>query len=176
LYLSKELVKLIKENEGVVNLIDIADENYVMRVDIANNELTKPLYEIMELTSKDGIPASADDMAQTYTKLIIDAKIAASAIAGEVVVTALMRVPGTNEYPNFKFDGEVPYELIPLNRALTTNKSVLSGLIYQNLKNQLLSPNSGNRDGESIHDILFSEQVSTESLREFYKKEYTTID
>lgn len=171
IYISKYLCNLIKENEGHVDLVQLIDEPWLMRIDISNNELTKPLYDLMDLTSKKGIPENADEMAQKYTRLLIEADIPTAAIAGEIVVTALMRsIDSDYEYPNFRRNGDVQYRLVPLRTALERNSSINIGLIYQDLKRQLLSPDLYNRKGESVHDALFNEKTDTSSLREFYDK------
>ena len=150
---------------------DMDEDTTLFETMIMNNELTKPLYDLMDLTSKKGIPTDANEMAQKYTRLLIEANIPTAAIAGEIVVTALMRSADSDyEYPNFRRDGNVDYRLVPLRTALEKNSSINIGLIYQDLKRQLLSPDLYVRKGESVHDALFDENIDTSSLREFYNK------
>lgn len=169
IYIAKALRTLINKYEGKVPISELADESYCMRIDISNNELTKPLYEIMDLTSKTINTLTADSMVQKYTELLVEAGIRTPSVGAEFITAALMRDANSNkDFPDFTFDGDVPYQLLTLTQALSKNKSVVVGLLSHYLKNQLLSPDLSERDAESIHDSLFSEQVSTENLKRFY--------
>jgi len=171
IYISKVFNDLLSEHQNSVPISLLADESCVMRIDIQNNELTKPLYELMELTSKRGLPETADAMVQRYVSLLIKADITTPAVGVEMIVAALMRsAEDESSFPDFTFDGDVNYVMVTLDRAIKNSKSINTGLVYKYIKDQLLSPNLDNRTGESVYDILFSEHVSTKSFKDFYNQ------
>lgn len=170
IYVSKLLNELIDEYKGVVPISALAEEPCVMRIDIQNNELTKPLYQLMDLTSSQHLPETADDMVQRYVELLVNSNIETPSVGAEIITAALMRtVDDVTKFPDFTFDGHVDYTLVTLDRAIKGNKSMNTGLLFEYLKDQLLSPSADKRTGESIHDVMFSETVSTKPMQDFYK-------
>lgn len=170
LYMSKTLTSLVDANNGEVKIIDLVDEPYSFRLNVANNELTKPLYDMTDLTSSSKIPPTADEFVQRYVELLVEGEVAAPSIAPEFIVAALMRdTEDMSEFPDFTFDGDVKYINIGLNRALTFNKSIIIGMCYEYREKQLLSPKVSERIGQSPVDTLFYENVSTDRIKKFYE-------
>ena len=108
-----------------------------------NNELTKPLYNLMDLLNKEraeDIDESIDSISQKFLDLLIESKIDANVVAAELIINRLIRsVKNPYERPDFSKEKLEPYMIYTVSRALERNKSPLIGISFQNIKRQLLS-------------------------------------
>ena len=137
-------------------------------MNIMNNELTKPLYGIMNLLNKenkDEIDETIDSISQKFLDLLIESKIDANVIACELIINRLI-VAAKDKYrrPDFNDEELEDYEIVTVSKALTNNKSPLIGISFQNIKRQFLS------------DELFEERDGTAYIDEFYRKEVSTAN
>ena len=170
MFLTEECLDLMKKGRGFVKFRDMDENTTLFELVIMNNELTKPLYELMDLlnTSKKGVTRTYHEMCQKFTELLLEAGIDAMAISGEVIINRLIRKdPDVDfERPDFEADILEPYQIYTVLKALTNNKSALIGLASQDIKKQLLSDDLvTKKTGTSYIDPFFKKRTSTKRLK-----------
>lgn len=173
MYLTDECLELMKKGKGFIKFKDMSEETSLFELIIMNNELTKPLYTLMDLLNrsrKDDEFLTYDMMAQKFTELLVEANIDAMALSGELIINRLIRNdPDDNfERPDFSDrTGVPPYQILTVLAALENNKSALVGISSQYLKRQLLSDDLvTKKTGTSYLDPFFKKDNSTTRLRE----------
>lgn len=172
MFISDDTLMYMKKGKGLIKFQDLDDDVKLFEMQILNNELTKPLYQIMDLLNKekkDNINETIDSISQKFMKLLIEAKIDANFVAGEIIINRLIR-SSDNIYsrPDFSKDEMPPYIIYTVRKALEKNKSPLIGLSYQNIKRQLLSDDFYiERNGTSYIDEFFKPEISTDNLKKY---------
>ena len=173
IFISEDIIAMIKKDKkGLVYFKNLDDDVKLFEVDIENNELTKPLHELMALlnnsSSKD-LTITLSDMAQRMLDILIEANIKANVISAELIINRLVRsLIDPYKRPDFSRDELEPYTIRTVNNALENNKSPLVGLSFQNIKRQLLSDELyTERNGSSYIDPFYKEQVSTDNYKEY---------
>ncbi len=171
LYLSNELLELMnwKKNrekdipffEIPFNEIGIGDKIFV--AEISNNELTKPLYDIMYLLDnqeKRGDFKTADDVAQRMLDLLIESHIDADSIHGETILRSLVRSKADIlNRPNFKSNrSRDDYQVLTVRKALLYHPSVTIALSFQYLTEQFFSPSTFKKVEPSFIDAFYREK------------------
>ena len=167
IYLTEDAIELMHKGKGYIKFKDMDENTTLFNIVIMNNELTKPLYQIMDLLNKSNSGENSmtyHQMAQTFTELLLSAGIKAMAISGEVIINRLIRCDPdeTFERPDFTNDILEPYQIYTVRNALEHNKSALIGLSAQDIKRQLLS------------DDLVTKKTGTSYIDAFFKKETPT--
>ena len=137
-----------------------------------NKELTKPLYDLMDLLNKqrtEEIDETIDSMSQKFLDLLIESNIAANVVAAELITNRLIRsVENMYERPDFTQDELEPYSIYTVSRALEKNRSPLIGLSFQNIKRQLLSDELfEERHGSSFIDAFYLTDIPTDNLKKY---------
>lgn len=166
LFLSEALVDIVKKRKKDVYEINLADFDNLTElfvVEIENNELTKPLYNIMGVLCKadHNDCSTIDEMVQRLVDLLIESKISAAAIHAEVLIRPLIRdAREVLDRPNFrKYISENDYQIMTVDSALIKNPSVLISLSAKDLKRQLKSPLTFKKKEESFLDPFFKENL-----------------
>ena len=143
----------------------------LFKIIIMNNELTKPLYSLMNLLNNSKSTSNGTityhEMAQKFTELLLDAGIKATALSGELIINRLIRNDPDVDYdrPDFSKEDIGKYKIVNVLNAIEYNKSPLLGLAGQNLKRQLLSDALvTTKDSPSYIDAYFKKTTSTENL------------
>lgn len=169
LYISPELRELIESTRQnnkdyyEIDLAKIGDDERIFVVEISNNELTKPLYDIMYLlnnkTKRKGYE-TINKMAQRLLDLLIESKIKSDSVHGEVLIRPLVRSKkNILETPDFsKYDAIHNYEILTVEAALQKHPSVLVSLSFQDLGRQLTNPLTFKKKDPSFIDPLFKER------------------
>lgn len=147
IYITPEAVSMLNKKRGYIFFRDIGEDMKIFNIIIANNELTKPLYEIMDLIGKekkDGAEETIDSMCQKMVELCVRSNISASAVACECIVNRLIRAVDTEgevemERPDFRCVVPQPYKILTVNKCLVHNRDPFVGFASLQLKNQLLS-------------------------------------
>lgn len=172
LYVTSEAVEIMKHNKGLIPFSKLDDDTKLFEVIILNQELTKPLYDLMDLLNKenkDKINETIDSISQKFLELLIESDIPANNIAAEIIINRLVRsCDNIYERPDFTKDTIPPYDIYTVRRALTRNKSPLLSLCYQEIKKQFLSDSIyEERNGSSYIDPLFMTKIPTDNLKKY---------
>lgn len=173
LFISKDVMKDIYKNNGYIYFSELNEDMKLFEINIQNKELTKPLYDLMDLINKkkDNDNETIDSMLQQFLDLMVTAKISASIVAGEVIINRLIKdVNDPYVRPDFSQEIMPKYQIKTVKNALTKNKSPLIGLSSENLKKQLLDDELyTTRYEESYVDPLFKETISMKRLKGYSK-------
>lgn len=172
LYLSSKCIELLKDGKGIIKFKDIDDDTPLFVMEITNNELTKPLYDIIDLLNKvkkKGEEESIDSMCQKMIDLFVESGIDASAVQGELVINRLIREDEESyERPDFSHYRYPRYHITTVSRALEHNKSPLLGLSFQEIKRQILSDETFYRkDAVAYIDALYKTKISTKRFKTY---------
>lgn len=165
LYPTDTLLDERKRGKGYIKFKDLDDSDRLFEMPIQNDELTKPLYELMHLINRskpDDRYATIDAISQKFVELLVESGIDASAIAAECIINRLIRsVERPYERPDFSNPDLEDYEIYEVSKALEKNKSPLIGMAYQDIKRQMLSDEFvTERNGTSYVDHLMKPHVS----------------
>lgn len=174
IFLTEEALERMKKGKGLIYFKDLDDDDKLFEMVIMNKELTKPLYDLMNLLNKqrtDEIDETIYSMSQKFLDLLIESNIDANVVAGELIINRLIRsVERPYERPDFSQDELEPYMIYTVSKALEKNKSPLMGLSFQNIKRQLLSDELyEERDGTSFIDPFYYTNISTDNLKKYAK-------
>ena len=173
LFISKDVMKDIYKNNGYIYFSELNEDMKLFEINIQNKELTKPLYDLMNLINKkkDNENETIDTMLQQFLDLMVTAKISASIVAGEVIINRLVKdINDPYVRPDFSQEILPKYQIKTVKNALTKNKSPLIGLSSEGLKKQLLDDELYNtRYEESYVDPLFKETISMKRLKGYSK-------
>ena len=173
LFISKDVMKDIYKNNGYIYFSELNEDMKLFEINIQNKELTKPLYDLMNLINKkkDNENETIDTMLQQFLDLMVTAKISAAIVAGEVIINRLVKdVNDPYVRPDFSQEIMPKYQIKTVKNALTKNKSPLIGLSSEGLKKQLLDDELYNtRYEESYVDPLFRETISMKRLKGYSK-------
>ena len=173
---ASEMMKSSKD--GLIYFKDLDDSTPILEVTIMNNELTKPLYDLMKLLDKQDRTALLDEVtidtfSQKYLDTIIEANMSASMAAGELVINRIVRLKNNiRERPDFSSLWMPDYDIYTISSVLENNESVTIGLSFEQLQRQLLSASLDERTGTSYMDVFFKEKLSTKEFKK-YRKDVT---
>lgn len=167
LYISQELKEILDSDrsskdyhEIPLNNISFEDRLFVMEV--TNNELTKPLYSIMNLLNRSDHEGctTIDEMVQKLLDLIIESKFSVDSVHGEILIRPLIRSSkDILKFPNYRkyVEGD-DYRILTVDSALQNHPSVLISLSFQDLSRQLMKPVTFRKSDSSFIDPFFRER------------------
>lgn len=167
LYLTPELMDIVKDGKKKGDVIEVDLDQFniderIFSVEISNNELTKPLYNIMYLLDneerrKEANVHTINDMVQRMLDLLIESKIGSDLVHGELLIRPLIRSQeDILALPDFKrYDAINNYRIMTVKSALEKNPSVLISLSFQYLKRQLSNPLTFRKTKGSYIDPFF---------------------
>lgn len=193
IFVTKEASDIMKRNKNVIPFSELDDNVKIFEVAIQNNELTKPLYDMMNLINK---KSQIDDetvasIAQKLLDLLISANIGATATSSEMIINRMIRSkkdiykrPDLDETIEDDDGNEIAADspvIITARQALEKNMSPYVGLSFQNIKRQMISDELYTKRNEGSYlDTLFDERVPMDNLKEYdrlidpnYQKAYT---
>lgn len=176
IFISEDALDLIKSGKDqYIHFSDIDDDIKLFEVVIMNQELTKPLYELMNLLNKQRKKSDGEEsitsISQKMLDLLIDSGIDANIVAGELIINRLLRSV-RNPYirPDFSKEDLEDYSIFTVNQALEHNYSPLVGLSFQYINRQFTSEELYNdKHGTSFLDPFYKTEVDTSNFKEYAK-------
>lgn len=168
IYLSPAIDAGLKSGRKNGDFIEIPfsildDDEKLFSVIILNNELTKPLYEIMHVLDRKGNLGcnTISEICQKMLDLFITSHINLDAVHAELLIKPLIRDrQDILKYPKFNtWKDEKDYQILTVSAALEKNPSVLISLSFQALARQLSNPLTYKKEGTSFLDPLFKERL-----------------
>lgn len=170
IFLTETALELMKKGKGLIYFKDMDDDVKLFEMVIMNQELTRPLYILMDLLNKqrtDEINESIDSISQKFLDLLIESKIDANVIAAELIINRLIRsVTNIYDRPDFSEKDLEPYQIYTVSKALEKNRSPLVGISFQNIKRQFLSDELyEDRHGTSFIDPFYWTDIPTDNLK-----------
>jgi len=174
IYLTEEVIGLRKND--YIYLKDIDSDSEIFTLIFTNNELTKPLYDIMKLLNTNKVISTGityHDMVQIFVDLLIKSGINVMSIACEVIINRLMRRDPDKKFirPDFSHKEEPAYKLITMNHALEHNKSFFIGQSFSYIEKQLLSDETVTvKTSTSYIDNYFKEDIDVDVIHKIHDK------
>ena len=174
LFITETALELMRKRKGYIYFKDLDDDVKLFEMVYINNELTKPLYDFINLTNKenkDVITMSIDDISQKLLELLIDSNINAGVVSIEIILNRLIRKEDDiYERPDFSDpDYLEPYQIVTVRKALMKNKAPLIGISYENIKRQFLSRDLYEKRHEpSYIDPMFKKEVSMKNVKKYF--------
>lgn len=174
IYITGYATEVMKSSkDGLIRFKDLDESTPILEVTIMNNELTKPLYDLMKLLDKQDRSALLDEVtidtfSQKYLDTIIEANMSASMAAGELVINRIVREKDNiRRRPDFSSIWMPEYDIYTISSALENNASITVGLSFEQLQRQLLNANLDERTGTSYMDVFFQETLSTKEFKKY---------
>ena len=161
LFINDVMLEALRNSKGNnVKFKDLEEDEPLFIINIINNELTKPLYNIMDVLNKRHDETyELDSIIQKMVSLLCKSNIDAMSNSAEVIINRIIRRPD-DIYERPDFSGKVypEYTFLTASQALLNNKSPLIGLSFQNLGKQIMD------------NDLFTKKRGTSYLDAFYRK------
>ena len=170
MYLYEDVLKMFKaprnkDFDGVELCINelADDETYLAIIIIENNELTKPLKNIMRLLDrKDHYNCEdIDQLVNKMSDLLIECGHKLDLVHAECIIRAIIK-DIDNVLIRPRFDNETKlkdYQILTVSSALLNNPSLTVSLSFQDLGKQVTNPNTNIKCEKSTYDYLFSESI-----------------
>ena len=176
IYITSDVIGMIRNNNGLLKFKDIPEDTQIFEVVILNNELTKPLYELMSLLDSDKKDTIGDINIDTFSQrcldIIVESGIGASMVSAEILINRLIReTDNIFNRPDFSQEKMPDYTIYTIKKELRNNESITIGLAFENLKSQLLNSNLDSRTAPSYMDSYFKENLDTSLLKKFEDSE-----
>lgn len=169
LYPSAEIINKFSNRRGgkdYVPLADLEEGQSIFEIDIMNNELTKPLYDIMALLNKkddSGKEYTVGEITEYFVSLLIQSGINAKALQAELILSCLIREKDNlMNVPDFSRKHVKPYKFLTVRDGIGNLKSPLIHLAYQDNKKHLL------------RDSTFDSKHEASYMDEWFKKSSPT--
>ena len=159
------MFKKVKDEDyielNVNNLED--DETYFAIIVIENNELTRPLKNIMRLLDrKDHFDCETiDDLVNKMCDLLIEANHPLDLVHTECIMRTIVR---DSEHilsqPHFEDPNRIDdYQIITISKALLNNPSLTVSLSFQDLGKQVTNVNTNKKCEKSSYDDLYRQYL-----------------
>lgn len=166
----REYLELEKKHKKTyeVNLGTLPDNSTLFLIQIENNELTRPLYEIMGVLDskkkREELGINDRDISaftQRMLDLFIVSHINVMAIHSEIMITPLIRsIDDILERPNFtKYSAMDKTKVLTISSALERHPSPLIGMSFAYLERQLKNPLTFKKSGSSFIDSFYRTEL-----------------
>lgn len=149
-----------KDKDAVeLSLSKLDDEDYVAIIIIENNELTRPLKNIMRLLDrKDHFDCNTiDELVNKMSDLLIECNHKLDLVHAECIMRSIIK-DRTNilAQPHFEDPnrGE-DYQILTVTAALLNNPSLTTSLSFQDLGKQVINPTTNRKCKPSSFDDLY---------------------
>jgi hypothetical protein len=165
LYISNELNSMIRRkaspDNGFVKVPLSSLSNIpLFYIRIINNEMSKTMNDIMNVLDKSSITEvmTKDQAVQEIVDLVISGGISVNAVHLEVLLSnQVVSVDDIFKKPDWTCPN-VPYRMLTLNHALSSNPSTNVTLLYKDLGKTLYSPLTFKKHAPSFFDLFFMEK------------------
>lgn len=172
LYFFSDTAKLFKrvnkEHIGC-QLSKMNQENPIAMINIVNNEVSKPLKNIIRLLDKKDHYncETIDDMVNTYCNLTIESGMAVDSVHTEMILKGLIRNADDILHPPAFNDEEKMdnYQILTVSNALLNSPSITQSLAFEELGRQFTNPMTYNKYHKSEYDIFFKEEIDDEAKK-----------
>lgn len=153
------LEKMDYENgEYIIKTKDIPFDEPVFSFTIENHELSRPLKNIMKLIEqKEHMECKTiDEIMRKFIDLLNESNIGINAVDAEIIIRNLIRSPyDETRRPLFEVTGEDPEYIIEPIAGIKKTNSLVQRLVFEDIKRQLLTPDTYHTDGVYLLDPLF---------------------
>lgn len=143
---------------------DIADdETYFALIIIENNELTRPLKNIMRLLDrKDHFDCDTiDKLVNKMSDLLIECGHKIDLVHAECIIRSIVKdKDNILAHPHFDDPDRVDYyQILTVSAALLNSSSLSLSMSFQDLSKQVINPNTNRKCEQSSYDDLYREDL-----------------
>lgn len=131
-------------------------------ITILNNELTKPLKDIMALVdNKAHLDCETpSEMVQKFCELLLSTGLSTMLVHAEIILRNIIRDDNSKLHlPDYTKD-EIEYELMSVKKALKFHPSALVSLSFERIEEQLRRPMTYKKTAPSMFDPLFMQDYN----------------
>lgn len=175
LYFFSDVAKLFKKLDSDfigVSLDKLNTDDPIAIINIVNNEVSKPLKNIIRLLDKKDHYncETIDEMVNAYCRLTIESGMAVDSVHTEMILKGLVRSNEDILHPPAFNDTEKmdDYQILTVSNALLNSPSISLSLSFEELGRQFINPTTYNKYHKSEYDIYFKEEILDEAKQ--YKK------
>lgn len=164
IYINTDTSALLNANDGMIPFKKISEDAPIFEISIENNSLVKPFYDLKKLLNTESKEElTADQYAQKFLDILVEAGIDLPISAGEMLMNRLCRKPdNVRRRPNFRKRKMPPYHFFRLPKVIEENGAVTIGLIFEQYMRQFMRLDMDERTDTSFIDTFFKEDVSME--------------
>lgn len=165
---SKHLKPIGADFIGIkLSALDI--ESPIAMINIVNNEVSKPLKNIIRLLDKKDHYncTTIDEMVNAYNKLTIDSGMSVDSVHTEMILKGLIRsTEDILQPPAFNNEEKMnDYQILTVSKALAYSPSIALSLSFEELGRQFVKPSTYNKYRKSDYDIFFKEEIKDEAKK-----------
>ena len=160
-----DMFKKAKDEDYIEMGVDKIDdgETYFVIIVIENNELTRPLKNIMRLLDrKDHFDCNnIDELVNKMCDLLIEANHPLDLVHAECIMRAIVRDKDhILSQPHFEDPDQInDYQIITISKCLLNNPSLTVSLSYQDLGKQITNVNTNKKCEKSAYDDLYCQSL-----------------
>ena len=162
-------IKQLDKNTVGVSLSKLNIDNPIAIINIVNNELSKPLKNIMKLLDrKDHFDChTIDDMVNKICQLTIDSGMDVMTVHCSMLIKGLIRSKDNILLPPDFSNPDTceNYQILTVSNALLYNPSLAVSISFENLNRQILNPLTYRKYKPSDYDIFYKEELYADSKR-----------
>ena len=167
MYIYSDVLDMFVENKQEdcieLPLSKLDGETYIAIIVIENNELTRPLKNIMRLLDRKGHfdCETIDQLLNKMADLLVESGHGLDLIHAECIIRSLIRNPNNIlDRPNFSDPNEMDnYDILTVSSALLNNPSLTVSLSFQDLGKQVVNPDTYRKYLPSSYDDLYREML-----------------
>lgn len=169
MYLYSDILKSFKkpnkDNDELLELplSDLDDETYFAIIVVENNELTRPLKNIMKLLDrKDHLGCQTiDEVVNKISDLLIECGHKIDLVHAECIIASIVKDSENILYrPHFEDPLRAQsYQILRVSDALLNSPSLTRSLSFQDLSKQVTNPNTNRKCATSEFDDLYRETL-----------------
>ena len=168
IFIRTESSEILEKNGNMIPFKDLDENTPIFEISIENTQMVKPYYDFMSLIDsekRDLDEVTIDNMSQKVLDIFVDGNINLTIAAGEIILNRICRKPfNVQRRPNFKRKKMPQYHFFTMSKCIEENGSPTLGLIFEQLKRQLLKIDLEKRNDTSYIDPFFKEYVSSEPI------------
>lgn len=152
-----------------VPLDDLDENSPVGIINIVNNEVSKPLKNIMKLLDRAGNYdcSTVDEMVNKFVDLTIESGMSVMAVHCSMLIKGLIR--STENIllpPDFSDEKKCDdYQILTVSNALLYNPKFTVSISFENLNRQLVNPTTYHKYQPSDYDMFYKEDLYEESQK-----------
>lgn len=171
IFIRTEVTAMLETNKNMISLKDLDEGTPLFEISISNTELVKPYYDFMSLVDSEKRnemdEVTIESMSQKVLDIFVEGGIDLTIASAEIILNRICRRPNNvQRRPNFRRHKMPEYRFYTLSKVIEENGSPTLGLIFEQIKRQILKMSLSERNDTSYIDPFFKEYVSMEPIEE----------
>jgi hypothetical protein len=160
------------DDDRVIIPLSVLEGINMFCMEIQNNELNRSLINMSNIINKKDVTSrmTKDQILQAIIETQIECGLNISSVHYEIILSNQIRSKDDiSERPDWTYENE-NYTILTLDKALTTNPSVVISMLYQRIKSMFVSPQTYKKTSTSEYDPWLKEYVNRFEEVDYDKK------